>query len=113
METHWRVLVVDDDAIAREMLLHVVRMRGHQAVACEGAEEALCLLAGARYDVLLTDHVLDGMCGAELLRIVRQLHPTVRCLVLSGRPAPSDLAFPVPWLMKPLRHDDIERALAG
>ncbi|MFM2418138.1 MAG: hypothetical protein RL385_2861 [Pseudomonadota bacterium] len=108
-----RVLIVDDDVISRQVLLHILHVRGDEAVACDGAEEALCLLARERFDVLLTDHVMDGMCGAELVRIAHRRCPDMRCVVLSGRPEPLGIAPQVPWLQKPPSADALGRALSG
>ena len=63
-----RILVVDDDALHRTMLVRV--LGGHyEVVEAATAEVALDLiLCGARFDVVLSDMCLDGWSGGDLHR---------------------------------------------
>jgi DNA-binding NtrC family response regulator len=48
------------------------------------AEDALSLLAKARFDVALIDFKMPGMDGLTLLKEVRKLHPVIRVIMLTG-----------------------------
>lgn len=113
MEEMKRVLVVDDDPFMRMVLLRSVGMRGHDVTTCDGAEEALCLLASETFDTLVTDQVMAGMCGAELVRIVQQRYPHMRCVVLSGLHAPNGFTPQVHWLAKPCPPEVLDAALSA
>jgi len=66
-----RVLVVDDNADAADSLALLLRMHGHQAVACHGGDEAVEALAAGAFDVVLLDISMPGMDGLELAKQVR------------------------------------------
>ena len=68
-----RVLVVEDDAHAREALKGKLRERGHEVVECGSGEQALALHAAHPFPLLLIDWVLPGMDGLGLCRKLRSL----------------------------------------
>jgi signal transduction histidine kinase/ActR/RegA family two-component response regulator len=68
-----QVLVVDDDADARDLLRSVLEAFGAQASAAASASEALEALTRARPHVLVSDIGMPGTDGYELIRQVRQL----------------------------------------
>jgi DNA-binding NtrC family response regulator len=79
-----RVLVVDDDAAIRKLLTRVVELEGHECVAAENGEEALALVEGAGFDLLMADKNLPGMDGIELIRLCRELHPEMPALIITA-----------------------------
>ena len=81
--TGW-VLLVEDEPSAREGLTAMLEMIGYQAVAVGSGEEALALPLGVSFDLLLTDLLLPGMHGGELIRKARERWPGIRVLVMSG-----------------------------
>jgi DNA-binding NtrC family response regulator len=78
------VLVVDDDATFRSMLGRVLSRRGFRVDACASAEEALERTANQRVDVVLTDVVMTGMDGLEMLVRLRASNPEIPVVVMSG-----------------------------
>ncbi len=71
-----RVLVVDDEPDARELLQRVLEESGAQVVAADSAQAAMAVMqsaAAARFDVLVSDIGMPGTDGYELLRQVRDL----------------------------------------
>jgi signal transduction histidine kinase/CheY-like chemotaxis protein len=79
-----RVLLVDDEEAVRELLTGILESNGFEITAAASAEEASEILAGARFDVLLTDVVLPGLSGPELARRLRADVPGTRVLFMSG-----------------------------
>ncbi|HYF60912.1 MAG TPA: ATP-binding protein [Burkholderiaceae bacterium] len=67
------VLVVDDDADARELLERIFRDAGASVVLADRAEAALQRVRERRFDLLVSDIGMPGMDGFELLRRLRQL----------------------------------------
>ena len=57
----YRILVVDDQSDARDLLDFMLRWNGHHVDPVEGGPEALELLASRSYDVILTDLHMPGM----------------------------------------------------
>jgi PAS domain S-box-containing protein len=66
-----RVLVVDDEADARELLRRMLVEHGCAVLCAESAQAALAQLAAWPFEVLLTDIGMPGTDGYELLRRVR------------------------------------------
>jgi adenylate cyclase len=73
---HASVLVVDDDALNRKLLVHLLEQQGHRARTAENGREALELARAAPTDVVLLDIVmpeLDGISVLEQLKSDRDL----------------------------------------
>jgi DNA-binding NarL/FixJ family response regulator len=86
-------LVEDHEPLATEFQRWIAKVPGMKCVGVFGtAEAALAALPAAPPDVLLVDLRLPGMGGAELIRRLKALCPTVQCLVLTMY-AESDLIF--------------------
>jgi PAS domain S-box-containing protein len=68
-----RVLVLEDDAQARELVLKVLRVAGAEARAVENSAEALRLLQEWRPDIMLSDMTMRGDDGYLFIRAVRAL----------------------------------------
>jgi CheY-like chemotaxis protein len=72
-----RILVVDDEADARELLIQILKELGVEVVAVATAEEAIRVLTeqALRLDVLVSDIGMPNQDGYNLLRRVRSLPP--------------------------------------
>jgi len=70
-----RVLVVDDEADAREIISTMIKQTGAEVKTCESAHEALQTLAEWRPDVLMSDIGMPGEDGYSLINEVRLLPP--------------------------------------
>ena len=84
-----RVLVVDDNAVNREIFLRQLNRWGMQAVAAASGSEAqeLCVQTGPAYDLVLLDQNMPGMDGitlAEWMRAQPHLHNTPLLILSSG-----------------------------
>lgn len=72
------VLVVDDNLVARTIASKLLRKRGHTCHTVADGTEALFMLTKERFDLMLLDIRLPGICGLELLQRVRHTqHPAV------------------------------------
>ncbi len=79
------VLLVDDERFARTVYSEYLRGAGYEVEVAEGAEAALSLLAQRRFDVLLTDVMLQGpKDGLQLLDSAKQLDPHVGVIVMTA-----------------------------
>jgi len=69
-----KILVVDDDAVCRTVLVTALRLDGHEVVEAENGRRALDILAArpCTVDVLITDLMMPEMDGLALLRHLRR-----------------------------------------
>jgi putative two-component system response regulator len=66
-----RILVVDDDMIASEMLSELLLHHGHQPTVAHSAEEALELMRVEPFPLVISDWTMPRMSGDELCRAIR------------------------------------------
>lgn len=79
-----RTLVVDDDADVRDFVALVLDRAGHEvSTACDGVE-ALELLANDRFDLVVTDHHMPGVCGAEVIVHLARTRLATKTVLMSG-----------------------------
>jgi len=110
------VLLVDDDPVqvqVREAILHDA---GFSVTIATSAEAALALLRShqpLKIDAVITDHVLPGASGAEFVRIMRGLVPTLPVIVQNGlaNPEPEYRGSDVVFRAKPVPPADLIETL--
>ncbi|SCB61132.1 His Kinase A (phospho-acceptor) domain-containing protein [Rhizobium aethiopicum] len=79
------ILVVDDDALVRTGTVAMLEDLGHLPQEAASASQALEFLAGGQEcDLVITDHAMPGMTGAELARHLRSAFPTLPVILASG-----------------------------
>jgi signal transduction histidine kinase/DNA-binding response OmpR family regulator len=118
-----RVLVVDDNATNRKVLMGQLVLCGVDPVSASSADEALALLrqasaAGRPYDVALLDHLMPDCDGAELGRIIieEESIQSTRLILLtsSGQRGEgqlfADIGF-AGYLLKPVIQRDLTECL--
>jgi CheY-like chemotaxis protein len=80
-----KILFVDDDLLIAGSTVALLEDLGHEVTEVHSAEAALRLLdEGLPADLLITDHAMPGMTGAELVREVRQQRPELPILLATG-----------------------------
>ena len=85
-----KILLVDDNAVVRDMLVDLVGSLGYAADAASGGAEALALFDQNRYDIVLTDLLMPGMSGWEVLAAVRQRNPRIPVVIITGTAPTAD-----------------------
>jgi DNA-binding response OmpR family regulator/cellulose synthase/poly-beta-1,6-N-acetylglucosamine synthase-like glycosyltransferase len=87
------VLVVDDEAQIRSLLVLVLRRAGYAATAAESAQEALARLGETHPDLMIADVSMPGMDGLDLLRQMRSTPNTagIPVLLLTAKQEPADV----------------------
>ncbi len=108
------VLVVEDDHAVRQLVRKILEKNSYQVVEAEDGEDALLVaeLDEGRVDVLISDVVMPGISGPDLVRQFAKLHPETKFLLISGFSAakmgprssmPADARF----LQKPFNQSEL------
>jgi PAS domain S-box-containing protein len=107
-----RALLVDDEHLVRMSTADMLTDLGYLVVETASAEEALGLIRrGEAFDLLVTDHLMPGMTGVELARVVRVEKPGMPILLVSGYAEGEGLEPDLPRLAKPFRADELAACL--
>jgi type II secretory ATPase GspE/PulE/Tfp pilus assembly ATPase PilB-like protein/DNA-binding response OmpR family regulator len=80
----YRMLLVDDDANVLKALQRVFRQESYHIVTAASGREALDHLRNGTFHLVISDYMMPGMHGAELLRQARALQPDMIRIMLTG-----------------------------
>ena len=104
------ILVVDDDAAVREILVELLTDSGHRVREAGGGAEALRLLADAPdVDLVISDVQMPEMSGFELADLLAARHDGIKVILISGYYVSRDAGWRV--LRKPFRMHELEAAV--
>ncbi|KRB49275.1 histidine kinase [Rhizobium sp. Root708] len=107
------VLVVDDDSLVLMNTVLMLEDLGHSTMQAGSGAEALQILEqGPLPDIVITDHAMPRMTGAELAREVSHRFPEVSLVLATGyAELPSDHGGDLPRLSKPFTQADLSEML--
>jgi len=79
------LLLIDDDPNTLASLARAFRLAGHEATVCDNASRAIELVRGERFDLILSDVVMPGKSGMELLEDFKKAGVTTPIVLISGQ----------------------------
>jgi two-component system cell cycle sensor histidine kinase/response regulator CckA len=110
------ILVVEDEARVRKLIVDVLTSRGYQVVEATRGEEAirLCKQLKGKIDLAVVDVVMPEMSGPDLMKQVAPVVPTMRVLYISGYTDEAIVHHGIPqsgaaFLQKPFMPDSLAR----
>ncbi|RLA90743.1 MAG: endopeptidase La [Deltaproteobacteria bacterium] len=111
-----RVLVVDDEEIARQNLEYILRKEGHQVSTAANGEEALDQVKSHDFDLVLTDLKMDRVDGLQLLESVKRLSPHTEIIMVTGYATVSTAVDALRkgaahYLSKPIKLDELRETV--
>src|SRR3982751_689701 len=111
-----RILLVDDDPIILDALSRFLRREGYTVETAADGAQAIEMLAAAPFALVLTDVNMPRANGLEVLRAVRQNHPDVVVIVITGYGTIENAVEAIKmgacdYLTKPVIDDDIRVAV--
>jgi len=80
------ILIVDDEPQILTVLKRTLEAAGMATEGASSAGEALSLVRLRAFSLLLTDQVMPGMMGIDLIHRARSVRPEMTCLLMSGHP---------------------------
>jgi PAS domain S-box-containing protein len=78
------ILVVDDEKIMREGAERILTREGWKTTIAENGERGLELIKNNEFHILLLDLMMPGVSGMEVLKVVRENHPNLLVIVITG-----------------------------
>lgn len=78
------ILIVDDDEAVRGALARSLRRCDYRLLFASGAQEGLAALQREQVDVVVSDQMMPKMTGLAFLKMVRDRHPEVVRIMLTG-----------------------------
>jgi CheY-like chemotaxis protein len=78
------ILVVDDDAPIRVLMTQVLSARGFVVKTAANGREALHIVGDGPVDLVISDIVMPEQEGLETIRLLKQSHPDMPVLAMSG-----------------------------
>ena len=107
------ILLIDDNAIQAATRQAILKRAGYFVIAVLSPERALEQLRAKEYpaeiDLILTDHLMPGMNGAEFVTKLREFAPDVPVLVISGMAEAEEeyVGLGADFRLKPLLPDNL------
>jgi PAS domain S-box-containing protein len=107
------VLLVDDDNLVLHSASAMLEDLGHRVLEAPSASHALKLIeAHSDVDLVITDHIMPGMSGAELADILQKRRPTLPIVIATGyAELPEGVADSFIRLPKPFSQSEVERTV--
>jgi two-component system, response regulator, stage 0 sporulation protein F len=109
------VLIVDDEELIRGILQKIVEREGYQSLLASNGQEALTLLESNPVSLMISDIVMPGISGLELLKTVKQKYASLPVILISGQTgkiSQDDTAkLADGFIAKPFRSSEISTSL--
>jgi putative two-component system response regulator len=113
-----KILVIDDESVIRELMVEILETGGHDVAGAETAERALELLDEAdEYDLVVSDVIMPGLSGLELLETLRARRASLPVVLVTGAGTYNTLSQALTrgaagLLTKPFSHSDLRTVAA-
>jgi putative two-component system response regulator len=112
-----RILVIDDEHVIRMLVMEILEAAGHHVTGAESAERALALLDREDFDLVVSDVVMPGLSGLELLELVRSRSASLPVVLVTGAGTYDTLSQALTrgaagLVTKPFAHAELQAAVA-
>jgi CheY-like chemotaxis protein len=78
------ILIVDDEEALQAVMKATLERAGHRTVAAKNGGDALAILDGITFDLIITDLIMPEVDGLEFIRYLRQTNRRTKVLAVSG-----------------------------
>ena len=113
-----RILVIDDERVIGELMREILERAGHETTGAEDPAAALELVEDETVELVVSDIVMPGLTGLQLLDEVRTRRPSLPVILVTGAGTYENLSEAVArgadgLVIKPFSHADLQNAVAG
>jgi DNA-binding NtrC family response regulator len=113
-----RILVIDDENVIRALVMEILETAGHETTGAESAESALALLEEGEFDLVVSDVIMPGLSGLDLLEGVRARRASLPVVLMTGAGTYDTLSQALTGgaagvVTKPFAHADLQAAVSG
>lgn len=112
-----KILVVEDDRFFREMYSHLLSGEGYEVHTAASVNEAMSLLREKEYHLIISDLVMPGETGIDLLFQVKRLNPDIDVIMVTGNTNVETAIHALKngardYLLKPVNPDEFRHTVA-
>ena len=79
-----KILVVDDDIAVRDLTAEILALQGYSVLSASNAAEALDMLKRESISIVVSDVVMSGIDGFQLVDRIKLEYPGIKILLVSG-----------------------------
>ena len=87
----FRILIVEDDRELRQLFKHVLLKNGYAVTEASDGEQALAAMENEQFDLVISDIMMPGMDGYELVRRIRESRESIPVLMVTAKDAFADM----------------------
>lgn len=80
----YNILLVDDDDLILKSLGPALEGRGYEVATSDNGAEAIEMITGSHYDMVITDLVMTPVDGIEVLKKSKEIRPEILVIILTG-----------------------------
>lgn len=101
----------------RSLLTEILAQEGHQVTTAADGEEVVALLEREPFDLIMTDLVMPGLSGIEVLRAAKRIDPDCPVIIMTGYPSVESVVRlvrlgAVDYITKPFNVDVVKVTVA-
>jgi len=116
MDSHERILVVDDEKNVRVLFERILAKEGYEVECAASGSEAIDKLANNSFDLVVTDLKMDGIDGLDLIRKGKKTNQAIPFILISGYGTAQTAVSAAQegadvYLMKPIDMKDLKLAV--
>jgi len=78
------ILAIEDDQRMRELLKEILSRNGCSVFTAKNGEEGIGLLERRTFDLIITDQIMSGMTGIDLVREIFKIRPEIPVILITG-----------------------------
>ena len=116
MDSHERILVVDDEKNVRVLFERILAKEGYEVECAASGSEAIDKLANNSFDLVVTDLKMEGIDGLDLIRKGKRTNQAIPFILISGYGTAQTAVSAAQegadvYLMKPIDMKDLKLAV--